>query len=193
MPGKEKKQEELTYKEKNGTTRVGDFLRKAKGVAPDVLRLAGNVTGVDGLKNLGDAIDKDDQIDPKDKEIALSKLENDIREEELVYNFRAVQEKESTKRWEADMKSDNAASKNIRPYSLGFLLISLVVLILLDSAIQNFVVQIHWVELLSKLLLTAVGGYFVLRTSEKPGAINKGINKLKSGVKNAFKKTNTKN
>ena len=187
MPEKEKKQQELTYREKNGTTRVGDFLRKAKGIAPDVLRLAGNVTGVDGLKNLGNAIDQDDQIDPKDKEIALSKLENDIREEELVYNFRAVQEKEATKKWEADMQSDNTASKNIRPYSVGFLLISTVIIILLDSAFSNFEVQIHWVELLSKLLLTAVGGYFVLRSSEKPGAINKSINKLKSGVKNAFK------
>ena len=192
MPdNKEKKDEELSYKERNGTTRVGDFLRKAKSVAPDVLRLAGNVTGVDSLKNLGNAIDKDDSMDPVDKKIALAKLENDIREEELLYKFRAEKEKAVTKRWQADMQSDNKASKNIRPYTLGYLLVITTILILLDSAISNFNVKAHWVELLSTLVITAVGGYFVLRTTEKPGKIRSGLSAMKSGVKNAFiKKSN---
>ena len=41
-----------SYKERNGTTRAGDFLRSIKGVAPDILNLAGSVTGFSLLNKL---------------------------------------------------------------------------------------------------------------------------------------------
>jgi len=67
-----------SYKERNGTTRAGDFLRSIKGVAPDILNLAGSVTGFSLLNKLGDAISKTDTISPEDKEIALELLKIDI-------------------------------------------------------------------------------------------------------------------
>ena len=46
------------YKDKNGTTRVGDALRflakQGKAFAPELLELASNVTGVKALDKLGE-------------------------------------------------------------------------------------------------------------------------------------------
>ena len=48
MPGK--------YKQKNGTTRVGDALRwlvkQGKTIAPSILDAAGSITGIESLKEL---------------------------------------------------------------------------------------------------------------------------------------------
>ncbi len=53
------------YKEKNGTTRVGDFLRSIKGVAPEILSVLGTVTGSSSLKALGKQIKSSDSISDK--------------------------------------------------------------------------------------------------------------------------------
>jgi hypothetical protein len=66
------------YKDKHNVSRVGNFLRGIKGVAPDILKLAGNVTGVDALKNLGEAIKGSDSISAEDKLKALDLLQLDI-------------------------------------------------------------------------------------------------------------------
>ena len=52
------------YKDKNGTTKVGDFLRGVKNVAPDILNLAGNITGIEVLGVLGDKIKGSDTLTP---------------------------------------------------------------------------------------------------------------------------------
>ena len=44
------------YKDKNGTTRVGDFLRGVVDISPELLKIAGTVTGVSALSALGDRI-----------------------------------------------------------------------------------------------------------------------------------------
>jgi hypothetical protein len=83
------------YKDKNGTTRVGDALRflakQGKTFAPELLELAANVTGVKALDKLGDAIRGDKALTPQDKDLLLAELNKDI----------AI-EQEITKRWEAD-------------------------------------------------------------------------------------------
>ena len=83
------------YKDKNGTTRVGDALRflakQGKAFAPELLELASNVTGVKALDKLGDAIRGDKALTPQDKDLLLAELNKDI----------AI-EQEITKRWEAD-------------------------------------------------------------------------------------------
>jgi len=57
------------YKKKNGTSFVGDLLRKGKELgltlAPEILDIASDITGVGALSKLGDLIDKDSSI-PKD-------------------------------------------------------------------------------------------------------------------------------
>lgn len=148
------------YKDKNGTTRVGDALRflakQGKAFAPELLELAANVTGVKALDKLGGAIRGDKALTQQDKDLLLAELNKDI----------AI-EQEITKRWEADANSDNYASKNIRPFTLAFLLFCMFVFILLDSSLDGFKIAPEWIGLLKGLLMTAVGGYFVIRGAEK--------------------------
>ena len=156
---KQERDKKLSYKERNGTTRVGDFLRKIGKAAPELLEAAGKVTGISQLEELGRLIDKDDKLSPKDKELALKELELDMMELQLE----TVREQEVSKRWQADMHSDSWLSKNVRPVTLAFLLISTITILILDAALEDFKVQSYWVELLGSLTITALGGYFVLR------------------------------
>ena len=155
------------YKEKNGTTRVGDSLRwlakNGKKFSPQLLELAAGVTGIKQLSALGDAIKGDKDLAPEDKDLLLMQLQYDMQ-----------LETEISRRWEADLHSDSWASKNIRPLTLAFLLICMFVFIMLDSALDGFKIAPEWIELLKGLLMTAVGGYFVIRGAEK---ITKNIKK----------------
>lgn len=147
---------------KNGGegTRVGSALRwlaaQGKNFAPDLLNIVGTVTGVEGLNKLGDAIRKDSQLSDVDKEMLLKELELDM-----------VREQEVSKRWMYDLNSDSWMSKNIRPLTLAFLLICMFTFIMLDSFLEGFKMNVEWIFLLKSLLITAVGGYFVVRTGEK--------------------------
>ena len=153
-------------KKKDGTN-VGNALRwlvkQGKSVSPTLLDVAGNLTGIKQLSLLGDAIRGDKALTPQDKDLLLAELNKDISIEQEI-----------TKRWEADANSDNYASKNIRPFTLAFLLICMFVFILLDSSLDGFKIASEWLGLLKGLLMTAVGGYFVIRGAEK---ITKNIKK----------------
>ena len=177
------KERELSYKERNGTTRVGDFLRSVKDVGPDILKAAGKLTDISGLEYVGELLDEDEKIAKEDKEVAKEKIKADIEEAKIASQREIEKAKERTKRWEADMKSDNKASKNIRPYSLGFLLVTNFLLIILDSSFKGFTINDSFIGLYENMLLSAVNAYFVLRTTEKPGMIKDGINKLKQKLK----------
>ena len=145
---------------KKGGTNVGNALRwlvkQGKSVSPTLLDVAGNITGIKQLSLLGDAIRGDKALTPQDKDLLLAELNKDI----------AI-EQEITKRWEADANSDNYASKNIRPFTLAFLLVCMFIFIMLDSALDGFKIAPEWIGLLKGLLMTAVGGYFVIRGAEK--------------------------
>ena len=145
-----------TYKDKNGTTRIGDFLRTVKGVAPDILNLAGTLTGVDGLKNLGEMIKGTDSMSEVDKEFALKQIEFDI-----------VDAQEITKRWVSDNNSDSWLAKNVRPLIILFLTLALAVFISVDSYTNKFIVKEDWIGLLTSLLLLVYGAYFGGRSLEK--------------------------
>jgi hypothetical protein len=148
------------YKKKNGTTRVGDALRwlvkQGKEVAPDILNVAGSITGIEELKDLASKIEGNTQLSETDKQLLL---------EELRYDM--IEMQESTKRWQADMNSDSWLSKNIRPLSLAFLTLTLFIYIILDSSLEVFKISPEWIDLLSSLLLLVYGGYFGARSAEK--------------------------
>ena len=148
------------YKDKNGTTRVGDALRwlvkQGKNVSPKLLDLASGITGIKQLSSLGDVIRGDKGLSKEDKDLLLQELQYDMQ-----------LETEITKRWEADLHSDSWASKNIRPLTLAFLLICMFVFIMLDSSLEGFKIASEWIGLLKALLVTAIGGYFVVRSGEK--------------------------
>jgi len=141
------------YREINGTTRIGDFLRSIKfdkvgDVVVDVL--SGNIKGaIETLRS-------SKELTEQELQMALKELEQDT-----------IEMQEVTKRWESDMSSDSFLSKNIRPLSLAFLTLTLFIYIVLDSSLDGFKINNSWIELLSSLLLTVYGGYFGFRSMEK--------------------------
>jgi hypothetical protein len=65
------------------------------------------------------------------------------------------------------MNSDSWLSKNIRPMTLAFLVISTVLMIFIDAGTINFVVEDKWTDLLQIVLITVIGAYFGGRSLEK--------------------------
>lgn len=109
----------------------------------------------------------------------LIKLEQDyqIARQQIENEF----QQELTKRHQADMASDNQLSKNIRPYTLLFLLGITTVLAITDGNINftlaevdyAFTIKKEWVELYTLMASSAVIFYFGGRSWEKRAAIQK--------------------
>ena len=140
------------YKDENGTTRVGDFLRK--------IDLGASIEVVGKLinKDFAGAVDviTGSDISGEQKEHALAVMQLDIEEMKGV-----------SERWGSDMKSDSVLSKNVRPLSLIFLTLATVILIYIDSFSIRVEVPTEWVELLKSLLLGIYIAYFGSRGLEK--------------------------
>lgn len=152
------KKKKKTYKEINGTTRVGDFLRKIgrSDVLEKIIGVAGEVVTGDFVGALEKVLIEDDKISAENAKRAL----------ELAH-FDAMEQQEITKRWQSDMMSDSWASKNIRPYTLGFLTAFTAILSVLDSAVSGFTVRNEWIDILSYLLSIVFVAYFGSRGLEK--------------------------
>ncbi len=148
------------YKEQNGTTRVGDALRwllkQGKEVAPELLKIASNVTGIQALELLANKIGADTVLSETDKQLLLEEL-----------NFDKIEMQETTKRWVSDNNTDSYLTRNIRPLTLAFLTATLFIYIILDSSLDGFKIAPDWIDLLSSLLLLVYGGYFGMRSAEK--------------------------
>jgi len=114
---------------------------------------------------------------PKDalSEITKADISADdkIKLQQLLYQAQEVEMQEVSKRWSADMTSDNKLSKSVRPLTLIFLFVSTVVLIFIDSGFINFAVDDEWKELLKMLLITITAAYFGGRSYEKGKSIIK--------------------
>jgi len=149
MPDKRK-----TYKEINGTTRVGDFLRSLN--FKKIADVAVNIASGD-LKGAIDAINSDpNALTDAQREYALKLIELDLEDMKGV-----------TQRWTSDMNSDSFLSKNVRPMTLIFLTVMTMILIIGDSYGINFNVDTEWIELLKTLLVTVFVAYFGGRSFEK--------------------------
>ena len=133
-------------------TKVGSWLKQT---SPRILDLVGHLLpdkGVLGVvKNM---IDKDPEI-THDQKMDL---------ERLMASERIAQEGEMTKRWQSDNDSDLWFSKHTRPLIVLSLAVVLFIFIVLDSLSIAFDVRESWVSLYEVLILTAVGGYFTLRS-----------------------------
>jgi hypothetical protein len=95
------------------------------------------------------------------------KLAAELKVKELLSNYEIEIEKQVTARWESDMKSDSWLSKNVRPLTLIFLVVSSVLMIFIDSGTINFTVDDEWKSLLQLVLVTVIGAYFGGRSYEK--------------------------
>ena len=101
------------------------------------------------------------------------KLAAELKVKELISNYEVEMEKTITDRWKSDMASDSWLSKNIRPMTLAFLVISTVLMIFIDAGTINFVVEDKWTDLLQLVLITVIGAYFGGRSLEKVKQIKK--------------------
>ena len=87
--------------------------------------------------------------------------------EEVLMQAESNAQEQVTKRWEADMRSDNWLSKNIRPLICIFLTAIFVVLSLFDGNVGGFVIQESYIPIYQTLLITVYGAYFAGRSIEK--------------------------
>ena len=119
-----------------------------------------DILGGGVIKQVGEVLDN--LTTSKDEKSAAKRAMQEI----LVKAESQAQEQVS-RRWEADMKSDNWLSKNIRPLICIFLTAIFVVLSVFDGNIGGFVIQESYIPIYQTLLITVYGAYFAGRSIEK--------------------------
>jgi len=119
-----------------------------------------NFLGGGVVKQVGDVIDN---LSTSEEE----RLEAKRKMEEVLMQAESQAQEQVTRRWEADMKSDNWLSKNIRPLTCIFLTAIFVVLSVFDGNIGEFVIQESYIPIYQTLLITVYGAYFAGRSIEK--------------------------
>ncbi len=112
------------------------------------------------VKEVGSVVD---DLTTSDEERLLAKQ----KLEQMIFDFESKMQEEVTERWKADMQSDSWLSKNVRPLTLMFLVVSTVLMIFIDAGAINFVVDSNWKDLLQVVLITVIGAYFGGRSYEK--------------------------
>ena len=132
-------------------TKLGRWLREK---APDVLEKVGDVLPDEGALGIVKNLIGPDKQDPA---FDAAMIDAELRAQENV-----------TRRWEADMNSDERLAKMIRPITLIVLLSLYLFLAVADSiGGWNFEVKEQYIDLLQILSLTAFGAYFAGRSLEK--------------------------
>lgn len=145
---------------KNGGegTNVGKALRwlakQGKEFAPELLNIAGTVTGIEGLNKLGNAIRKDDKLSDLDKELLLQEMEYDMVEMEEV-----------TKR--LSMDNEHTITRLVRPVVYGSMFIMFLSMVFLDGNIGEFSIDKAYVPVIQSLFGTMTVFYFGSRGIEK--------------------------
>ena len=95
------------------------------------------------------------------------KLEAKRKLKEILLKAEGNAQEQVSRRWEADMKSDNWLSKNIRPLICIFLTAMFVVISIFDGNAGGFVISSAYIPIYQTLLITVYGAYFAGRTIEK--------------------------
>ena len=145
---------------KNGGegTNVGNALRwlvkQGKNVSPDLLDLAGNITGIKQLSTLGDAIRGDKNLLEADKNILLQEMENDM-----------IEMVEVTKRLQID--SEHTLTRLVRPVTYGAMFLMFLACVFLDGNIGTFAIDKAYVPVIQSLFGTMTIFYFGSRGIEK--------------------------
>ena len=133
-------------------TRVGQWLAQQ---APNVLDVVGDVLPDDGVLGIvKNIVDRDPSISHDQR----------LEFEQLLISERQANEREMSSRWASDMASDSWLAKNTRPIIVLSLVSVLFLFMILDSLDIAFEVRDAWITLYEILIVTAVGGYFTLRS-----------------------------
>lgn len=131
------------------------------------------ITGVDLSKK---ELTNEDKQKIMDSQIEIMKIdfekikletESQITNKRLDYENEQNQENNISQRWDSDNKGDSRFAKLLRPVLTAYLIVVVTILAIIDGNVGSFTIKEVWVELFTILCLTAVNGYFVLRTYEK--------------------------
>tara|TARA_R110002012_G_scaffold159766_1_gene321413 strand:+ start:297 stop:683 length:387 start_codon:yes stop_codon:yes gene_type:complete len=95
------------------------------------------------------------------------RLEAKRQMEEVLMQAESQAQEQVTRRWEADMKSDNWLSKNIRPLICIFLTAMFVIISIFDGNAGGFAIAPAYIPIYQTLLITVYGAYFAGRSIEK--------------------------
>ena len=95
------------------------------------------------------------------------KLEAQRKIQEVLMQAESQAQEQVTRRWEADMKSDNWLSKNIRPLICIFLTAMFVIISIFDGNAGGFQIAPAYIPIYQTLLITVYGAYFAGRSIEK--------------------------
>lgn len=150
-----------------------DKTEAVKDLTKNVLTSASNLTGVkvetknDLVKHLGENPELVIALKKLDNEYAIKIEELKLESKKLDYDNEQKQEENITERWKSDNSSDSRFAKLLRPGLTAYLILVVTILAILDGNAGSFTIKEVWVTLFSSLCMTAVGGYFVLRTYEK--------------------------
>lgn len=136
-------------------TKLGAWLKEKAPVVFSVVADALPDAGLLGVvKNL---VDKDESLTP----------ENKLEFQKLEQQERISLENNITDRWVADVQSQSWLARNVRPAIVLSLTSFLIIFILLDSFSINYMIREPWIRLYETILVTTVGGYFVVRSVDK--------------------------
>ena len=119
-----------------------------------------DILGGGVIKQVGDVLDN--LTTSKEEKLAAKQAM-----EEVLMQAESNAQEQVTRRWEADMKSDNWLSKNIRPLICIFLTIMFIIISIFDGNLGEFVISPAYIPIYQTLLITVYGAYFAGRSIEK--------------------------
>ena len=152
----------VSFKERTGKSRVGTFLNSIKGIAPELLNIAGKLTGVSGLGTLlSGKIRGTDTMSDFEKQIALKELEMDM-----------IEMQELTKRLQSD--NEHKITRLVRPVSYAFVLLILAFIMFFDGNLRGFTIDKAYIPVVQYLAGLMTMFYFGSRGAEKMMRIFKG-------------------
>jgi hypothetical protein len=100
------------------------------------------------------------------------KAEAKLKVMALLQSATTEEQKEITKRWEADAKS-GVLAKNVRPGALIFLTLVFVIITFMDGNVGGFQLNPAYVTSYQTLLMLVYGAYFGSRALEKVKGVAK--------------------
>ena len=136
-------------------TKIGARLKEKAPKVFDAVADALPDQGVLGvIKNL---VDKDSSLTP-DQKLEYAKLEQQER---------IALEENITRRWEADVASKSWLARNVRPGMVAVLTTFFLAFIMIDTFAHDFTIRDIWIKIYETILMTTIGGYFVVRSIDK--------------------------
>lgn len=145
----------MSSEEKIRKTKLGEWLAEK---SPKLLDVVGDMLPDQGIMGVVKRlVDSDPDISAQDK----------LEFERLSAQVEIARQEAVTRRWEADMSSDVAIAKVIRPSIMIVLLVFFMVVTVWDAVSVDFMPRENFIDLLQVLMLTVFGAYFAGRTIEK--------------------------